>query len=83
MAAASAESDVEELSALADLIVLKRSDTQHMVGLAEGAGGSPGPQDREKLAAEVTRLQATADFPTLEAALEFQASQGWAKIETR
>ena len=83
MAAASAESEVKELRALADLIVRKGSETQVMVKLAEEAAGPLTEEDRRKLAAEVARLQATADFPTLEAALEWQTSQGWAKVEMR
>ena len=81
--ASRSESERPELSTLAELAVRKLSETQRMVQLAESAADPLTAEEQEQLTEEIAHLDASADFNTLDEALEWQAAQGWAQAESR
>lgn len=82
-AASRSECERPELTTLAELVVRKLSETQVMVRLAEAAAGPVTTEKQDELEREIARLESTAEFTTLEKALEWQAAQGWAQVEGR
>ena len=81
--ASRSEFERPELATLAELAVRKLSETQRMVQLAESAADPLTAEEQEQLTEEIARLDASADFSTLDEALEWQAAQGWAQTESR
>jgi len=81
--ASRSEFERPELATLAELAVRKLSETQRMVQLAESATGLLTAEEQEQLTEEIARLDASADFSTLDEALEWQAAQGWASLEAQ
>ena len=68
--AAMLEHECEELYALAELSVLKLSETLRVVEIAELATKAQGEEEKKHIREEIENLKATADYPNIKEALE-------------
>ena len=70
--AASCDYECEELHGLAELNVLKKSESLGLMKLAELAVKTSEEEKREKIRKRIDEYRLTADYKTLEEALESQ-----------
>ena len=68
--ASSCEHDCGELSDIADLIVMKLSGTMQVIRLAEWAVKAQTAEEKEQVRNRIDELKATADYRSIEEALE-------------
>jgi len=73
--ASTSDCDCEELFNLAELSVLKLSESKRLVELAELAAKAQSEEEKNHIREEIEKLKATADYASIEEALEAQAER--------